>query len=91
MDGERILNLIPEDWTLRGEDGMDVLLSYLSITLNDRLSKEHNYKIAKNLVLMEDLNVESSYFKIQKAYVEMAPERICKACHRKLAGSSLLE
>lgn len=85
MDAERILELIPDDWILKGT-GSDTLLSYLSITLNDRLSKEHNFKIAKNIIQMEELNVENSFVKLQKAYVIVTPERICKVCQRKLAG-----
>ena len=88
MNAENVLKVIPEDWVLK-EDKDDSLLQYLRLTFNDRLGKEINTKIAKKADEMNKLDLESSLIKMQRAYVMINPENICKVCRKKLvAGKS---
>ena len=88
MEAEKIFELIPDDWSLKEgiEGSSKTLLEYLALTLNDRLSKEINFKIAKHVGEMELLNWETKKTQLQKAYIHVPLGGNCKVCHRKIGG-----
>jgi hypothetical protein len=101
MDAVEVLNSIPEEWKLKEikefreeRDGREVkemreddaLLQYLTLTINDRSAKEINSKIAKNATEMRMLDLESTLFNLQKAYVVLNTDNICRVCRKKLTG-----
>eukprot|EP01022_Parablepharisma_sp_SALTPOND_P022285 TRINITY_DN448_c0_g1_i1.p1 TRINITY_DN448_c0_g1~~TRINITY_DN448_c0_g1_i1.p1 ORF type:complete len:947 (+),score=150.37 TRINITY_DN448_c0_g1_i1:3051-5891(+) len=87
LDAEAVLKAIPEDWGLIEEkDDDDSLLQYLTMTFNDRLGKEISTKIARKANEMQRLDLEGKLINLQRAYVVMSPENICKVCRKKLAG-----
>ena len=93
MDAEAVLKVLPDDWAIKdtkpdSRDGKedDILLQYLQLMLNDRIAKDINYKIAKNVGDMEKLYLENDQITHQKAYVLIKEDNICKVCRKKLAG-----
>lgn len=90
MNAEEVLKMLPEDWSLKDQkDGIndESLFQFVALALNDRLGKEHSYKIAKNSAKMHKLNLETDLVKLQRAYAIITPERKCKVCQKKLAGA----
>ena len=91
MDAETILNILPDDWAIKDQkEGKDdeSLLTYLILALNDRLGKDINYKIARNVAEMQKLNLEYENAKLQKAFVMINPKNICKVCNKALGTKS---
>ena len=89
MNAEAAINAIPDDWTLvDNNNGIedDSLLQYLTLTFDDRQGKDINTKIAKKAREMQKLDVEGTLVKLQRAYVVINSENICKVCRKKLAS-----
>jgi len=80
----KIFEHIPDDWELVG-DG--TLMKYLIISLNNQLGKEMGWKIAKESKQMEKVNTEATLAKINRAYLLINPESICKVCQKTFTGS----
>ncbi len=90
MDAVAVVGLIPDDWFLKElRDGKedDSLLQYVALTLNDRQDKDINMKINRHAKEMYKLDVEATQIKMQRAYVVIHPENVCKVCRKKLNGA----
>lgn len=86
MNIENVVRLLPDDWLLQEEDKDGPLVEFMSLAVNDRLSKDNNCKVEKSIAEMLKLNLESELIKMQRAYVVLTPERKCKACRKLLGG-----
>ncbi len=87
MDAEAVLKMIPDDWSLKDAKDDDILQQYIALTLNDRLGKEINYKIAKHVGDMLKLHVDAQQVQLQKAYVLLNEGNMCKVCKKTFNGA----
>lgn len=91
MDAEAVLLKIPDHWIVKGlKDGKEdeSLFNYLVLTINDRLSKFKNYKIAAELADMEKTDLDSINSKMQQAFVIINAANICKVCGKTLGAKA---
>ena len=90
LDAASVLETIPDDWSMiniAGDEEDESLMDYLMMTFNDRVGKEINTKIIKRVREVEKLNVDSTLIKLQRAYIMMRAENICKICKKKLISA----
>lgn len=85
MDCEKTLRILPDEWLVQESDNdEDSLLDFLQLMLNDRLGKDINYEIARNMGDMEKLHLANEFIKLQQAYVCIQSENKCQVCNEKL-------
>ena len=90
MNIEHVLKCIPENWKLTTDDDDDALLDFLIIAFNGKQGKEINARINKKLKEMEKLDTDSTLVKLQRSYIFLNPENMCRVCRKKLvSGKSL--
>ncbi len=89
MDVAAVIKAIPDDWPLT--DDHDTSLSqYVALALKDRLGKDIAAKIARNTHEMQKLDLIRDQIKMQRAYVVISGENVCRVCGKKLGGAKAL-
>jgi len=91
MNASQVINILPDEWSIKDvkdEKEDKGLLKYLMLTINDRVSKSINYKIAKNAAEMKRLDLQATKAELQKAFILMSPMSLCKVCDKPLGSKS---
>lgn len=84
LDPLAVVELIPEDWLISGDEENNGVYIFLTASLSSRLHKRRNTKIAKSLCEMDQLNVECTVAKAQQANVKITQDRNCSVCGKKI-------
>jgi len=84
LDPLAVVELIPEDWLISGDEDNNGVYIFLTASLSSKLHKRRNTKIAKSLCEMDQLNVECTVAKAQQANVKITQDKNCSVCGKKI-------